>query len=78
MNKAGEKLLEDALRLGLPDRAELIAELLAGLDGAPDADAESAWAAEVERRAARARSGSDPGKPWPEVRDRVRDGLGKR
>ena len=35
MNKAGEKLLEDALRLGLPDRAELIAELLASLDRAP-------------------------------------------
>jgi putative addiction module component (TIGR02574 family) len=78
VSKAGEKLLEDALRLGLSDRAELAAELLASLDGAPDQDAEKAWAAEVERRAQRARSGDDGGKPWSEVRDRIRNDLGKR
>lgn len=77
VSKVGEKLLEDALKLGLPERAELVAELLASLDGAPDEDAEAAWAAEIERRAARARSGDDPGRPWPEVRDRIRNGLSK-
>jgi hypothetical protein len=54
VSKTGEKLLEDALKLALSERAELAAELLASLDGAPDADAEAAWAAEIERRAARA------------------------
>ena len=78
VSRNGEKLLEDALRLSLSERAELAAELLASLDGAPDQDAERAWAAEVERRAARARSGDDPGKPWPEVRERIRNDLGKR
>ena len=78
MSRSGEKLLEDALKLGLVERAELAAELLASLDGAPDDDAEAAWAAEIERRVQRARSGDDPGKPWPEVRDRIRNGLGKR
>jgi len=78
VSKVGEKLLEDALKLGLPERAELVAELLASLDGAPDEDAEAAWAAEIERRAARARSGDDPGRPWPEVRNRIRIGLSKR
>ena len=78
VRKVGEKLLEDALKLALPERAELAAELLASLDGAPDADAEAAWAAEIERRAARARSGADPGRPWPEVRDRIRNGLAMR
>jgi putative addiction module component (TIGR02574 family) len=78
MRKTGERLLEDALRLGLTERAELAAELLASLDGAPDEDAEVAWAAEIERRADRARSGDDSRKPWPVVRDRIRDGLGKR
>jgi len=78
MSKAGAKLLEDAMKLGLPERAELAAELLASLDGAPDEDAEAAWAAEIERRAARARSGDDPGRPWSEARDRIRDGLRKR
>ena len=78
MSRSGEKLLEDALKLGLVERAELAAELIASLDGAPDGDAEAAWAAEIERRVQRARSGDDPGKPWPEVRDRIRNGLGKR
>ena len=78
MSKAAERLLESALKLDLPERAELAAELLASLDGAPDEDAEAAWAAEIERRAARARSGDDAGKPWPEVRDRIRGGLAKR
>jgi putative addiction module component (TIGR02574 family) len=78
MSKAAEKLLEDALKLELPERAELAAELLASLDGEPDADVEAAWAAEVERRAARARSGADPGRPWAEVRDRIRNGLTER
>jgi putative addiction module component (TIGR02574 family) len=78
MSKAAEKLLEDALKLELPERAELVAELLASLDGEPDADVEAAWAAEVERRAARARSGADAGRPWAEVRDRIRNGLTER
>lgn len=36
-----------------------------------DEDVEAAWATEIGERAARARSGEDPGKPWPEVRERV-------
>jgi putative addiction module component (TIGR02574 family) len=78
VSKDGERLLHDALKLGLPERAELAVELLASLDGAPDEDAEAAWAAEIERRTARARSGDDPGRPWSEVRDRIRSGLAKR
>ena len=78
VSKTGEKLLEDALKLDLADRAELAAELLASLDGAPDEDTEAAWAAEIERRAARARTGADPGRPWPQVRDRIRNELTKR
>lgn len=78
VSKTSQKVLEEALRLGLPERAELAAELLASLDGERDEDVEAAWAAEIERRAARARSGEDAGRPWAEVRDRVRDGLSKR
>jgi putative addiction module component (TIGR02574 family) len=78
VSKTGEKLLEDAMKLGLPERAELAAELLASLDGAPDEDAEAAWASEIQRRAERARTGADSGKPWSEVRDRIRDELDKR
>ena len=78
MSKTGQKVLDEALQLGLSERAELAAELLASLDGEPDADVEAAWAAEVERRAARARSGEDPGRPWPEVRDAAKEALSKR
>jgi len=54
------------------------AGLLASLDGAPDEDAEAAWAAEIERRAVRARSGDDPGTSWSEVHEQVKDELAKR
>ena len=75
MSRTGNKLLEDALKLDLPERAELAAELLASLDGAPDEDAEQAWAAEIEQRLARARSGEDSGRPWSQVHQEVRERL---
>lgn len=78
MSKTGQKVLDDALQLELSERAELAAELLASLDGEPDEDVEAAWGAEIERRAARFRSGEDPGKPWAEARDGARDALSKR
>lgn len=77
MSKTGQEMLHEALQLGLSERAELVAELLASLDGEPDEEVEAAWAAEVERRAVRARSGEDPGKPWADVRDQVRRALRK-
>ncbi len=77
MSKTGQDVLHEALQLGLPDRAELAAELLASLDGEPDEDVEAAWAAEIERRAARARSGRDVGRPWAEVREEIRNALSK-
>jgi putative addiction module component (TIGR02574 family) len=78
MSKTGQKVLDEALRLEISERAALAAELLASLDGEPDADVEAAWSAEIERRAARARSGEDVGRPWAEARDAVKDGLSKR
>jgi len=73
MRNDGARLLADAMQLDAHDRAELAAELIASLDGAADPDAETAWAAEIERRAARAYSGEDTGRPWAEVREQVRD-----
>jgi hypothetical protein len=78
MSKTGQKVLDEALQLDLPERAELAAELLASLDGEPDADVEAAWAAEIERRATRARSGEDAGRPWAEARDSAKDALRRR
>lgn len=71
-------VLRDALALPAERRAQVAAELLASLDElepeAPDV-VRAAWAEELEHRARRARSGADPGTPWPEVRDRVRGGI---
>jgi len=75
VTKATSKLLQDALKLGPAERAELASELIASLDAEADPDAENAWVTEIEERAARARSGEDPGKPWPEVRDRLKRNL---
>ena len=78
MSKTGQKVLDEALQLDLGERAELAAELIASLDGAPDEDVELAWAAEIERRAADARSGTDAGTPWEEVLDKARNALSQR
>ena len=52
-------------------RAELAAALLASLDGEPEEAVEAAWAAEIQRRVERVRSGEAKGRPWPEVRERL-------
>lgn len=72
-----ERMIDDALRkqvLGLPisERAALAADLLASLDGVPEAEVEAAWAAEIESRARRLLSGEDPGHAWEDVRARLR------
>src|SRR6202142_1445920 len=51
MSERARKLLQDAMERPVPERAELAADLLASLDGEPDADVEAAWASEIERRA---------------------------
>lgn len=61
MTDRARKLLHDALELPIGERAELVADLLASLDGEPEADVEAAWAAEVERRAAES---PDNDVPW--------------
>jgi putative addiction module component (TIGR02574 family) len=69
MNEPAKKILDEALRLSIPQRAEVAAELLASLDGEPEPDAEAAWAAEIEQRIRRVRSGRAQGRPWAEVRE---------
>ncbi len=64
-----------ALELPLDERAELAAELLASLDGKPDAEVEAAWAKEIERRARRVLSEGSVGRSWEEIRDEVRRNL---
>lgn len=78
MSKSGQKVLNDAMQLDLPERAELVVELIASLDGERDADARAAWAAEIDHRAARARGGEDQGKAWATARDAAKAALDER
>lgn len=51
MTKATRELLEHALKLSAAERAELVAQLVASLDGdEPEDRVERAWADEIERR----------------------------
>lgn len=78
MSTAAARVLEEALQLPEDQRADLVAELLASLTPATQADArtEAQWLAEVERRA-RAAIAGDPGIPWDqaqqEIERRLRD-----
>jgi hypothetical protein len=65
-----QKLFEEALTLPANDRAELAAQLLATLDEA-EADVESAWAAEIERRAADARRSPNEDEDWRTALDEI-------
>ena len=69
MTERARKLLEDALQLPDPERANLASELLASLPGDPADDLDPAWASEIERRARRAHADPDGGVRWETVRD---------
>jgi putative addiction module component (TIGR02574 family) len=71
MTKPAAAVLADALRLDLNARAEVAAELLASLDGPADADAETAWAIEIERRVAAIEAGTVKLEPWDDVKRRI-------
>jgi putative addiction module component (TIGR02574 family) len=57
MNPSAAEVLEAALELPEDQRATVAEKLLASLDGEVDADAESEWAAEIERRLERMEAG---------------------
>jgi putative addiction module component (TIGR02574 family) len=78
MTSETETILREALALQHEDRADLAAQLLASLDSPAVDDPATigaAWAAELERRAARVLSGAAPTVDWTTVRDRVADQL---
>jgi putative addiction module component (TIGR02574 family) len=71
MSKTTDDILAKAKRLSTAERADLAVALLASLDGEPEEDVKAAWAAEIQRRAERVRSGEAKGRPWSEVRKRL-------
>jgi putative addiction module component (TIGR02574 family) len=71
MDKTTDDILSNAMQLSTTERAELAAALLASLDGEPEEEVEAAWAAEIQRRIERVRSGKAKGRLWSEVREHL-------
>jgi putative addiction module component (TIGR02574 family) len=68
MTDAARKLLADVLALPEEDRAHIATEVIASLDGPPDADWEATWLAELDRRVEAAKQAGETGTDWSEVR----------
>ena len=75
MTDVARKLLDQALNLPLAERTHMVAELMVSIDGAADQEARAAWSAEIQRRAARVRSGESKGIPWEQVDAEIEEEL---
>ncbi|HEV3456590.1 MAG TPA: addiction module protein [Thermoanaerobaculia bacterium] len=78
MSISAETLLDSALKLPSEDRARIAAELIASLDGIPEAGVEAAWDAEVERRVAQVDQGEVELLDWNDVKVNVAQALKRR
>ncbi|HWB59988.1 MAG TPA: addiction module protein [Chthoniobacteraceae bacterium] len=67
MTEHAEKICAEALRLSESERAQLAHDLILSLDNGSDADAETAWDAELARRLEEIESGKAVGVPAEEV-----------
>ena len=68
MTDAARKLLDGVLALNEEERAHIATEVIASLDGPPDADWEATWLAELDRRVEAAKRAGESGTDWSEVR----------
>lgn len=69
---------KEASELSEEDRAALAGLLIESLEGDRDADVESAWAVEIEKRVADLDAGTVKSIPWEAVRQRLLDRLNER
>ncbi|HLH31345.1 MAG TPA: addiction module protein [Terriglobia bacterium] len=66
-----ESVLSQALKLDARERAQLVQELLASLDGPTDPDASQAWEKEIQRRVAALEAGTEKLEPWDSTKSRI-------
>jgi putative addiction module component (TIGR02574 family) len=79
MSTATRTLLELLMALSKRERAALARELLLSLEGEDfDADCETAWAAEIERRMEAVDQGQFSAQPWREAIQAIRQSLSQR
>ena len=79
MTESLQDLLDQALKLSAEERAALVADLLASLDGNPDpqGQVEAAWTVELRLRLDGVRAG-EPGLAWETVREEIKARLKER
>jgi putative addiction module component (TIGR02574 family) len=75
LGTARDRILQDALRLSVPERATLAAEIIDSLDEETDDD-EAAWEEEIARRISDYESGKTSPIPWEKARQIIL-GAGK-
>jgi putative addiction module component (TIGR02574 family) len=77
MTGPARRLLQDVLALPEAERLELASEIIASVDGPRDGDWESAWMAELDRRADAAMARGEAASEWTDVRARILKRLGR-
>jgi putative addiction module component (TIGR02574 family) len=78
MTTDAARVLENALQLQAPERAEIAEELLLSLEDDSRQQIEAAWATEIQRRAADARANPHDEVEWREaLRDVEREVFGR-
>jgi len=77
MTGSARKLLQDALALPEDERLELASEIIASVDGPGDADWDSAWLTELDRRADAAKARGETASEWSDARARILKRLGR-
>ena len=73
MTRPASQLLDEALSLPEPDRAEIAVRLIESLDPTTDDDAETAWSAEIGQRVDDLDQGRVLTVPWLEARRLILD-----
>jgi putative addiction module component (TIGR02574 family) len=68
MKQATKKILDAALELPDKEKIQVVEELLVGIEGEPDPDAEAAWANEIARRTHEIEQGTVKPVPWLKVK----------
>jgi putative addiction module component (TIGR02574 family) len=77
MTGSARKLLEDVLALPENERLEFASEIIASVDGPGDADWESAWLGELDRRAEAAKARGETASEWIDARAHILKRLGR-
>ena len=75
-----QRALAAASVLSTEERAELIGELILGLEGErdPEPGYDDAWSAEIRRRVDAVIGGTSKGAPWSQVKSEIAAQLAKR